>query len=390
MRAESISLGVVALVATLLAAPASAQTVSVEAHIPWSWKALEGEASCKPFDARIRANATRGSRTLVIIDRSLLGPIAIAPTRWIALRRDVQMRDALAKVGWRGGEVELELRASWTTRHATRPSPNFALNHGKTSTLVYRGRLVVPSAKPLSRSKTYASFAAGDVVPITLQTPIPHGTAGGNLCLDFVVRPRPKSAAPSRWLIDVAAPPHDARVVAIGDSCHRSKAKAGDDAWITREALQLGGALECISSAPKGALPLLLVGANKEMWSGVRLPFDLTRLGAAGCLLAVRPDLVVLGRTRAVPMPPFAEAQTSVALPSLTRLARTRVYTQWLFLEPQRNALGLTLGQALEATLPSRGPALAASIVHAADAAATRGALRIGHCPLLLLRMRKP
>ena len=388
MRAETISLWT-AIVVTAAASPLASQTVSVEAHIPWAYKSKEGESFCHAFDARTRGNATKGSRTQIVIDRSLLGPIAIAPTRWIALRRDAQMRE-LASSAWRGGEVDLELYASWTKRPASAVSERFADNHAKTRTLVYSGRLIVPSAKLLSRSKTYASFAAGDVIPIKLLTAIPHGTGGGNLCLDFIVRPRSRSAPPARWLVDVAAPPHDARITTIGNSCHRGKALAGADAWIGRNALQLGGALECTSSAKSGALPLLIVGASSESWGALSLPFDLTRLGAAGCQLAVRPDLVTLGRARPVPMPPFAEASTSVPLPSDARLARFRFYTQWLFLEARQNALGLTLSQALEAQLPSAAPRLAASFVHASDASAKRGSLRIGQCPLLLLRMKAP
>lgn len=99
---------------------------------------------------------------------------------------------------------------------------------------------------------------------------------------------------------------------------------------------------------PTALAAALLHSASSTVWNGVPLPFDLTPLGAPGCLLRVGLDL-------AAPMQASTgRAHQAMPLPAARVLLGRTVFQQALVLAPGSNAAGLLVSSARAATVGTR------------------------------------
>ncbi len=85
----------------------------------------------------------------------------------------------------------------------------------------------------------------------------------------------------------------------------------------------------------------LFTGASRTFWGRMRLPFDLSPLGAKGCSILVSPDLMT---SRVVGA--FGGASVKLPIPKLPVLVKARFYQQWLVYDPKANRMGVVLSAA--------------------------------------------
>lgn len=96
-----------------------------------------------------------------------------------------------------------------------------------------------------------------------------------------------------------------------------------------------------ISGASPSPFGILAIGLSGTMSAFGPLPFDLTMLGAPGCQLRVRPDVMQL-----LPVN-FSGAMTwAFGVPNSITLIGLPFYTQGLLLDPPANALGIVTSDA--------------------------------------------
>jgi len=80
----------------------------------------------------------------------------------------------------------------------------------------------------------------------------------------------------------------------------------------------------------------LIIGASDQIWGAIKLPFDLTILGATGCNLLSSVDALIPTAVDAQ-----GNAQIPLALPNQTVFVGTDLFSQWLVIDPQANSFGL-------------------------------------------------
>jgi hypothetical protein len=98
-----------------------------------------------------------------------------------------------------------------------------------------------------------------------------------------------------------------------------------------------------------GGLPAILtIGTSASNWSGIPLPFDLTGLGAPGCFLRNNIVGTFTGVTQANAN---GSAVVNVPIPNDPTLSGAQFYSQFLFVEPGANALGVFASNGLTNTI---------------------------------------
>jgi hypothetical protein len=120
-----------------------------------------------------------------------------------------------------------------------------------------------------------------------------------------------------------------------------------------------------------GGLPAILtMGTSNRSFHGIPLPFDLTPAGAPGCGLYNNWVALFVGATAAGPN---GRATFPVPIPDDPALANTTHYSQFLFLSPAANALGVFTSQGKANAF---GPAVGITSIHAiGNPGATSGIL---------------
>lgn len=102
-----------------------------------------------------------------------------------------------------------------------------------------------------------------------------------------------------------------------------------------------------------GALPnwaaAFVLGLSDTTWGALRLPIDLTVLGAKGCSLYASMDVVV-----AVPTSSTGTASIAIKVPPSASLAGARFFTQFFAFDAAANSLGMTLTNAVTGTIGVR------------------------------------
>jgi hypothetical protein len=120
-----------------------------------------------------------------------------------------------------------------------------------------------------------------------------------------------------------------------------------------------------------GGLPaLLVIGHSNTDWSGVPLPFDLTSLGAPNCFLRNNLLMTAPGITQAGAN---GTASIVVPIPADRTLAGGIFYSQFWFLDPGANNLGLFVSASRTNTIGH--PVDVTRIYAAGNPNATSGAL---------------
>ena len=100
-------------------------------------------------------------------------------------------------------------------------------------------------------------------------------------------------------------------------------------------------------SAAKAASPaVLLLGASKSMWGTAALPFDLTPLGAAGCLVLASGEATISKTVDAM-----GKASTMLTVPNDASLVGKSVFNQYVVLDSAANSLGVAVTRAGEASI---------------------------------------
>src|SRR5690606_9316970 len=100
---------------------------------------------------------------------------------------------------------------------------------------------------------------------------------------------------------------------------------------------QLGSNVDFVlRRAAPGAPAALVHGGSDASWSGVPLPFDLGALGAPGCALHCRPDVLLPAIVG-----PAGQATVRIAIPADPNFTGAEFFAQFLVLDPTANALGL-------------------------------------------------
>jgi hypothetical protein len=321
------------------------------------------------------------SRTQLVIGRDKLGLMASTPIGRLALRRDAQLEGSLAN-GWRGGWVELEIRASWTSRDPKDPSASFSANHGAGEIVVFNGPYRVIDSPRLQVGAKVASFDPTVSPNIVLKTPI-QPQASGNLCLEFLVRKHATEAAPQQWALDMEQPAISPRSL-FGRPCWQHTADLPSEARILSTAA-VGGTLTATTRGPNVNLALLFLGASRSQWGAIALPLDLTLVGAPGCTLYVSGDFI-----HGAVLQPLANVSQKYAaldleVPAMTALVGAPLHTQWFFLHPQKNALNMSATGGASVLLAAAPVDLGVGMVQALDPSATTGRVYVQRAPVLML-----
>ncbi len=380
-RTAPFSLGLAALAIQA----AAAQSTLI---LPASATRAEGSS----VDAQLASGIE--SRTQILISRSVLGPSAKKLLYGISIRRDTGMNTDLGKRGWKGGWIDLEIRASWTPADPKAPSRDFAKNHGKRVFSVYRGLVAVPTSTWSGSGP--APFRSPHALRVPFKIPLPAASSGA-LCLELVNRrPAPSTGKlpPENWIADLWVQDLGARALSFGKDCFFAGKKSpvgflATNAQVETSTLAPGASFEAEATGPKGLPALALLGLSNKSFAGIPLPFDLGLLGAPGCKLYVSIDLAVAVPPRSFDRSyPFGEFRLLFPLPNFTSLAGATLYQQWLFLEPRRNRLGLTASDAVLARFGTKPPTLGMSMVQAYAPAASSGTVYLDRTPVLALDLR--
>ena len=84
-----------------------------------------------------------------------------------------------------------------------------------------------------------------------------------------------------------------------------------------------------------------MVGASRDAWGSVALPFDLSPLGASGCAILAAPDLMVQTQTDG-----SGVAELQFVVPNRSELVGARFFDQFAITDPTSNTLGLVFSNA--------------------------------------------
>lgn len=91
-----------------------------------------------------------------------------------------------------------------------------------------------------------------------------------------------------------------------------------------------------------------LFGGSNTSWAGAALPASLQSMGAPGCALLVRPDVMLWGSRSA------SSATISVEIPPSTNLLGLQAFVQGFVLDARANALGVATSNGVSGTVGRR------------------------------------
>jgi hypothetical protein len=323
------------------------------------------------------------ARRQVLVDGAHLAA-ALRRTFWsVAVRRNMGDPAALQE-----GVLALEVWLSHTGVSAAAPHFEFARNRGKDHRLVFQGEVRFPACPPAPSSP--APWAAPFAVTLPFSTPFPY--LGGTLCLETVtarVREAGGALLPAPWwTIDAVTSDPAGTVSLFGTSCIPGMGAL--PAGVDPATASLGATAVFFLRGPKRTgLAVCAVGTNDRTFSGLPLPFDLSRFGATGCALYTD---WVWTKGAAVSAPPGGQtgyAGCELELPADPSLLGASMFGQWLFLDPTANPLGFTLSNGVKATLGAAAPQLGFGWVEATDLASTSGRVLPGRAPVLLFSLAR-
>lgn len=102
-----------------------------------------------------------------------------------------------------------------------------------------------------------------------------------------------------------------------------------------------------LSKAKAKTAAILITGLSKQTWGPIKLPLDLSPLGAKGCSLLVSYDITAATATSA-----GGTASSSIPVPNDKNLTGIQVHHEWMVVDAA-NALGLVFSNGGTATLGS-------------------------------------
>jgi hypothetical protein len=125
------------------------------------------------------------------------------------------------------------------------------------------------------------------------------------------------------------------------------------------------------SYLPNTVIPgALMIGNSNSMWGNISLPFDMTPIGAPGCVVVNNPAIVIGGMTISNPT---GFMGVPVNTPRDPSMVNQTIYTQFAFIEPGANPLGVFTSQGrVNTPIPS---SIEVTRIYSTSSTATSGTL---------------
>lgn len=274
----------------------------------------------------------------------------------LALRRDGLKTTTYKAHKWK---LTVRMSSKGVDRPGVAVGESFAALHGSDESIVVKARLVSWPTLP-KPSQPPAPF----VPLIKFDKPFVLGQ-GADLCVDLLSEEPASQRAFAYWYVDAEA--FDQRktrgsAIAYGKACPTSFSIQGLAPPLDGETpLRIRGMTGITKKG--GVTGLLWVGVNKDKLATIKLPFELTSLGAPGCRLYVAPLFAMVGQSRAGD--PLGELRYDLPIPgSQPALAGARLYAQVFAADAQHNQLGLRASPYLSIKLGQKGKPLGARLFY--------------------------
>ncbi len=207
----------------------------------------------------------------------------------------------------------------------------FAQNRGPNPKLVFSGTLNLPRAG--APSTPPAPFSI--VIPFSP----PWIYTGGNICLEIVA---PGPYRYGRWMTDTYYNSEQGRGTALqfGRAC----APAGGGKTPKLKAytyrLLIGKTAYISLYAYRNSVPcFMFLGTSKTAWGSIKLPFDMTPLGATGCKIYTGAAAILTATSH----PSYSSGITYFCffVPEDPSFLGQHIYSQGFVVDPKANAMGL-------------------------------------------------
>ncbi len=223
---------------------------------------------------------------------------------------------------------------------------SFASNRGSDAVTVMNGRAVswpasaTPSAPPAPFRVVFKFDKPFVLLPAR------------NLCVEIVSESTTSSTGNYYWYADAEAFDRSSAkgsMRSLGRGCSFSFQIRGKALPIDGEApLDSYAYTRVYSATPQPAL--LLTGSQASTWGGLKLPVDLTSIGAPGCKLYVAPAFGLAGLTIGGDARGLVKFSLGI-LPKQTVFQGIKLYQQAVVVDPLTNALGFRFSNYIEMTL---------------------------------------
>jgi hypothetical protein len=315
------------------------------------------------------------SRQQILIGQSLLsGLVTTQSITAVSFRRDGNDLDALA-----AGTAQLALRISANATPIDRASPDFAANHGTSSTLAFQGSIRFPASPTLThRDEPDWSPQHSFTIPFT--TPLPY--SGGSLCLDLEATPTQST----RWPLDYHADLARGSLVRYGSACGPIAAVSTRTLRASDWSLRPGATARLAVMGERSSFGLLMLAAA-HLDPGL----DLAAIGAPGCVLHLDPLVsltaaVTVRPGRAVNHPGIGAI--GLDIPNAPEFVAAHFFAQWANIKDLR----LTTSDAARVQLANALAPFDAATVTSPRADGlpmpTRGDVLPGHMPVMRLSVQ--
>ena len=308
-----------ALGALLFCAAPSPRAQTKYFVVPANYAKVEGKSRNNyPF-------AFDQQRTQMIYDGKKLGFKMGAITE-VAFRRD----GTYTKI-FNAKKLPLKVWISKSPHTDKSASVCFAQNRGPNPKLVFNGTLNLPqSAAPPSAPAPFSI-----VIPFSP----PWIYTGGNICLEMV-SPDPKRT--DTWMTDCFYNPEGGSGTKLkyGQACAPVGTGRTPKLSVYTFRLLIGKTAYVTLYAYRNSVPcFMFLGTSKTAWGTIKLPFDLTPLGATGCKIFTRADVILTATSH----PSYSSGSTYFCffVPDNSSFIGAHLYTQGFVIDPKANPMGL-------------------------------------------------
>lgn len=251
----------------------------------------------------------------------------------LALRRDGLKTSAYTAHQWK---FTLRLSSRGVDRPGSAVGESFAALHGSDETVVVNARLLdwptIP--KPAQAPAPFVPLIKFDK-PFVL----PRGM---DLCIDMLSEEPTHQRAYAYWYADAEEFDQGktrGTASSYGKACPTTFKITGLSSPLDGETpLRIRGLTGMTSQS--GVVGLLWLGAAKDKLGPLKLPFELSSLGAPGCRVYVAPLLALAAQGK--PGDPLGELRYDLPIPGAQpSLAGTQLYAQVFAADPTHNLLGM-------------------------------------------------
>jgi len=265
--------------------------------------------------------------------RDLTLPAAGRKIQSLALRRDGLKTSTYKAHKWK---LTLRLSARGVDRPGSAVGESFAALHGSDESVVVNARLIDWPQMPKP-----AQPPAPFVPLVKFDKPFVLGQ-GQDLCIDMLSEEPTNQRAFAYWYVDAEAFDQSktrGTAASYGKACPTSFKIAALSPPLDGETpLRIRGLTGM--SSQSGVLGLLWLGVSKDKLGPLKLPFEMSSLGASGCRLYIAPLFGMV--TQGQGGDPLGELRYDLPIPGARPvLAGTRLYAQIFAADPKHNLLGM-------------------------------------------------